>query len=241
VLVLFDAARGVPLALMDSMSVTTLRTAAATAVAARQLALPGASTLAVVGCGVQARAHLAALKMVRPLEKVLAFDVDRVAARRFASEMGALHDLSVESVPTLREATRESAMIITCTSTDEAFLGPDAVSPGTFIGAVGADNEHKHEITPALMRAAAVVTDDLEQCAKIGDLHHAIVAGTMRREDVRAELGDVVFDAARGRRSDQEIVVFDSTGVALEDVAAAALVFERAGREGAGSEVELGA
>jgi ornithine cyclodeaminase/alanine dehydrogenase-like protein (mu-crystallin family) len=232
VLILFDAERGEPLAIMDSMSVTTLRTAAATAVAARALALPGASTLAVIGCGVQARAHVAALIAVRPLRRVVAFDADAAVAQRFAADMHALHDVRAEAVTALDSATRVSDMIVTCTPSHHAFLGADAIMPGTFIGAVGADSEHKHEIMPDLMRLATVIVDDLGQCATIGDLHHAIEAGQMQRADVRAELGDVLLDAARGRRRDDEIVVFDSTGVAIEDVAAAAMVFERAEREG---------
>lgn len=108
------------------------------------------------------------------------------------------------------------------------------------MAAVGADNEHKHEIEPELLRASAVIVDDLEQCATIGDRHHAIDAGLLTRGDVRATLGDVIAGQKRGRLDDDEIIVFDSTGVAIEDVAAAALTYERAVGEGAGLEVPLG-
>jgi ornithine cyclodeaminase/alanine dehydrogenase-like protein (mu-crystallin family) len=108
------------------------------------------------------------------------------------------------------------------------------------VAAVGADNAEKQEIEPALLAGSAVVADVLEQCAAIGDLHHAIAAGLMRREDVRAELADVVSARKPGRLSPDEIVVFDSTGTALEDVAAAALVYQGARSSGAGITVDLG-
>ena len=238
-LALFDAVSGRPLALMDSIAITTLRTAAATAVAARYLAPAEAESLLLVGCGNQARAHLTALLAVRPVARVFAYDVDSAIAAGFATEMCELHQLSVSAVSDLHAAALSSEMIVTCTPATKAFLEVEDVQQGAFVAAVGADNEHKHEITSALMAAACVVVDDLEQCAAIGDLHHAIKDGAMRQDHVRAELGDVVCDPASGRRASTEIVVFDSTGVAIEDVAAAATVYERAVAEGGGQEISL--
>jgi alanine dehydrogenase len=239
VLALYDASNGVPLAVMDSMSITTLRTAAATAVAAKHLALPDADTLAIIGCGVQARAHVDAMGAVRPIKRILAYDQNADAMRAFATTLRSLVSSGVEVVATARDAARHASMVVTCTSARQAFIDVDDVSAGTFIGAVGADSEHKSEISPALMRRANVVTDDLDQAAMIGDLHHAIAAGAMRREDVRAQLGDVILDPRRGRTSDSDIVVFDSTGVALEDVAAAVAVYQRAERDNVGLSVDL--
>ena len=236
VLVLFDAARGEPLAVMDSAAITTLRTAAASAVAAKHLARPGARTMTIVGCGVQARAHLSAMRAVLPLERVHVVDADPAVAAAFAAEMRAQHGIAVAVATTLDPATLASEVIVTCTSSRAAFLSMAHVAPGTFIAA---DNEHKQEIEPALLRAAAVVVDDLEQCATMGDLHHAIAAGVMTRPDVRATLGEVIAGRRPGRRDPHEIVVFDSTGVALEDVAAAASVWTRARAEGAGLPVAL--
>ena len=240
VLVLFDATCGVPLAVMDSMAITTLRTAAASAVAASHLARTDATVATVVGCGVQAGAHITALSTVRSLERVFVLDIDRLKAERFAREMSALHGIPVEVAPDLATAARASAIVVTCTSATKAFLGAEHIAPGTFVAAVGADNEHKQEIEPTLLRASAIVVDDIEQCATIGDLHHAIDAGLLARGDVRATIGEVIAGQKRGR-VDDEIIVFDSTGVAIEDVAAAALTYERAASEGAGLEVRLGA
>jgi alanine dehydrogenase len=234
VLALFDAADGRPVAVMDSAALTALRTAAATAVAARHLARPGAEAVAVVGCGAQALAQLAALCAVLPVRRAAAHDLDADAARAFAADAGRRLGIPVAPAAGLAEATRGADVVVTCTTARRPFLGARHLAPGAFVAAVGADSEAKSELEPALLAAAAVVTDSTPQCAAIGDLHHAIDAGAMRASDVRAELGDVVADPSRGRRADDGIVVFDSTGIAIQDVAAAVLVYERAEREGGG-------
>jgi len=138
-------------------------------------------------------------------------------------------------VSTIAEGSKRSDIVVTCTSSSRAILGVHDVAAGTFIAAVGADSENKQEIDVHLMARATVVADVLSQCVTIGDLHHAIEAGVMSANDVRAELADVVSGTARWSRSDNEIVVFDSTGTALEDVAAAAMVYERAVAERIGT------
>jgi alanine dehydrogenase len=238
-LVLFDAANGRVLAAMDSMTITTLRTAAASAVAARYLARADAKTAAFIGCGAQAGAHLTAIATVRKLELALVFDIDMKKAERFAGEMRMLHALEVRATDDFHHATAASDIVVTTTSSTKAFVGIGDISPGTFIAAVGADNEHKQEIDVALFEASAVVVDDMDQCATIGDLHHALEAGVITRDDVRATLGEVVAGAKPGRLSDSEIVIFDSTGVAIEDVAAASIAYERALLDGSGQLVRL--
>lgn len=225
VLALFDGASGTPLAVMDSASITAARTAAASAIAAKYLAPASATTVTFVGCGVQARAHLAALRVVRPITRVVAVDIDAAAASRFIYE--ARQD-GLEVVSTIqRDATRIGDIVVTSTPSRRPILGVEDVRPGAFIAAVGADNEEKHEIDPDLLRCAAVIVDDLEQCARMGDLHHALASRAMSLGDVRASLDQIVTGSRPGRVDDAEIVVFDSTGVAIEDVAAAALVYER--------------
>lgn len=216
--ILSDASNGVPLAIMDSISITALRTAAASAVAARHLANPRCGTLLIVGCGGQADSQLHALRHVRPPERLLAHDRDAERAAAFA----AAHAATV--APDLAEAARASDLIVTCTTASQAFLTADMVRPGTFIAAVGADSEQKQEIAPQLMAQAKVVTDLTAQALKIGDLHHALDAGAC----AHAELGEVVAGLKPGRNRDDEIIVFDSTGTGLQDVAAAIAAFRRA-------------
>jgi ornithine cyclodeaminase/alanine dehydrogenase-like protein (mu-crystallin family) len=240
VLALFDAATGQPLALLDSIAITILRTAAATGVAARHLARTDASTVTIVGCGAQALAQLIALQAVRPLTRGFAIDIDPAARESFARTASDALGIPIITEDDLGRATLASDIVVTCTTAQRAFLAPEHISPGTFIAAVGADNEAKQEIDPRLLAMSAVVVDSREQCATIGDLHHALKAGTMSMADVRAELGDVIVDPSRMQRAPDEIVIFDSTGVAIQDVAAAAVVYERAVAQQVGLHVSLG-
>jgi ornithine cyclodeaminase/alanine dehydrogenase-like protein (mu-crystallin family) len=235
VLTLFDATTGVPLAVMDSIAVSIIRTAAATAVAARHLSRPDSSTVTIVGCGAQANAQLQAIALVRPIARAFAVDTAPGLAESFARNATDRLGFPVTASGSLHEATSGSDIIVTCTPSRKAYLGPEHVSPGAFVAAVGADNEHKQELEPSLMAASAVVTDSTAQCASIGDLHHAIESGAMTIADVRAELAVVVADPVRGRRDANEVVIYDSTGVAFQDVVASALVYERAIRDGQGT------
>jgi len=239
-IVLSDGESGTPLAVMDSIRITELRTAAATAVAARYLARTDASNLTMIGCGAQARSHLEALQEVRPLSRVALLDRNRSRAERLAEWAT---DKLAAPVIVLRApdgGLPDSDIIVTCTTSTQPVLMADMVRPGTFVAAVGADSPSKHEIDAALLGTSKVVVDSLEQCAAMGELHHALEAGVMRKEDVHAELGHVVAGLRAGRESANDIVVFDSTGLALQDVAAAALVYERAVASGRGVQVELG-
>ena len=239
VIALHDASNGALLALLDSVEITTLRTAAATAVAAKQLARTDSSTVTVIGCGIQGRSQLLALSRIRSLVHVRAYDVDNHLMRDYADAMGRIVGCTVEPVTDYRSAARESDIVVTCTPAHAPLLSRSDVREGTFIAAVGADSEDKQELESALFASSKVVVDVMEQCATIGELHHALDDGLMSREDVHAELGDVVSGKRPGRTSATEVIIFDSTGTALEDVAAASLVYERALDAGAGSEVSL--
>ena len=241
VVALYDADDGRLLALLDSIEITTLRTAAATAVATRHLARVDAAVVTVIGCGIQGRSHLRALRRVRALERVHAWDIEPAAAERLAAEMSV--ELALPVLPTrdLHDAVARSDIVVTCTPSRQALLSAADVRAGCFVAGVGADREDKQELAPDLLARGTLVVDVLAQCERIGDLHHAIAAGAMRREDVHAELADVVSGQRPGRRTDDEITVFDSTGTALQDVAAAALVYERALAEGRGMRVAFGA
>jgi alanine dehydrogenase len=239
VIALFDAIDGRLLALIDTIEITSLRTAAATAVAAKYLARADAAIVTVCGCGEQGRSQLRALTCVRPVRRAMVFDASADRAHAFAAEMSGELGIDIAAVRELGDATRHSDIWVTCTPSHRWFVGRAQVAPGSFVAAVGADHPEKQEIEPDLLAASAVVADILDQCATSGDLHHAFDAGVMRRGDVRAELSDVVAGRVVGRESPDEIVVFDSTGTALQDVAAAVLVYQRARAKGIGLSVEL--
>jgi ornithine cyclodeaminase/alanine dehydrogenase-like protein (mu-crystallin family) len=238
---LADGENGRLLALMDSIEITLRRTAAASALAARYLARPGAQSIAICGCGAQGRAQLEALLEVLPLRRAFAWDLVPEKAQSFAREMKAALSLDVREVATHREACAASDVIVTCTSAKSAFLTEADVRPGTFIAAVGADSPDKSEIAPDLMAASKVVVDALEQCAVMGELHHAIAAGRMTASDVHAELAELVAQRKSGRTRVDEVTIFDSTGTAIQDVASAVKVYERAVERGVGLAVALGA
>ena len=239
--VLADAANGTPLAVMDSASITMLRTAAATAVAAKFLARPDSRTATVVGCGAQGEIQLAALTAVLPLERALLVDIDHARAEAAAARAATGLGLRTEAAKDLRAALRQSDVLVTCTPTRRAYVMAADVAPGTFIGAVGADSQGKQEIDPKLVATATLVVDVIDQCAEIGELQHALAGGLMTREQVHAELADVVAGRRPGRTRPDQITIFDSSGTALQDVAAAIAVYEKARASGRGTEVMIDA
>ena len=240
VIVLCDGGDGRPLAVMDSIEVTIRRTAAATAVAARRLARADSRVATICGCGRQGRAQLQALARVLPLERAYAVDADESVARAFSEELSAELGLDVRAATDLGAAVGASDVCVTCTPSRQPFLRRDHVKAGTFVAAVGADSADKQELEPALLAASVLVVDVLEQCAAIGELHHALEAGLLTRDGVHAELAEIVAGRKPGRRSNDDIAIFDSTGTALQDVAAAAAVYEKAAAAGAGLSVSFG-
>jgi alanine dehydrogenase len=142
----------------------------------------------------------------------------------------------VNIVDDVRPAMKESDIIVTCTPSRTHIIDLDDIKPGTFIAAVGCDSEDKSEIHPRLICASKVVSDFTEQSAAFGDLHHAIKEGLVTKSHVHAELGQIIAGHKSGRENDDEIIVFDSTGTALQDVAAASIVYERALAKGVGSQ-----
>ena len=240
VVLLCDAANGSLLAVIDSIEITLRRTAAASALAARYLAREDASSIAICGCGDQGRAQVTALAEVASLRHVRVWDIDIERAREFAREMHEVLGLEVTNEPTVGDATWRSDIVVTATSAQTPFLTPACVSPGTFVAAIGADSPHKNELTAELLAGSKIVVDVLAQCVVMGDLHHAIDAGLVTSADVHAELGDLVIGRQPGRTNLDEITVFDSTGVAIQDVASAAWVYQRAIARNAGTFIPLG-
>ena len=235
-IVLCDGRNGTLLAILDSIEVTLRRTAAASALAAQLRARPDSRTLLICGCGEQGHAHADAFREVLPIERCLLWDRDHARAEGLAVQLAG-HGMEAIAIRDLKSAARSADAIACCTPSREPFLEVDMVAAGTFIAAVGADNPDKSEIEPRLMAAATVVTDVLAQCAEMGDLHHAIDAGAMTEADVHADLGQVLVGARPGRDSPKEVIIFDSTGTATQDVAASAVVYERCAASGLGQSI----
>lgn len=237
IIYLADVTNGRPLAVMDSIEITINRTGAATTLATRHLARPESRIATICGAGVQGRIQAHAVVAAVKLERLHVWDIRPEAASALAHDLGRELRIDVRTSDSLA-AARESDVIVTCTSSHRAFLTPELVRPGTFIAAVGADNPDKQEIDPLLYAASVVVVDSLEQAMEIGDLHHALKAG-MTPQQVHATLGEVLAGRKPGRTDPDAITLFDSTGMGLQDVAAAAEVYRRARRAGAGTSFTL--
>jgi len=236
-LVVCDGDRGIPLAVMDANEITALRTAAATGVAAKHLMRQGATKLAIIGCGLQGHMHVQALSQVMTVSALTLLDTNPESAMSLAQLATDRLGIAAVIAASPRETASGADVCVTCTTSREFLLHAADVERGTFVAGVGVDWEQKRELAPDLLRDSRIVVDVLSQCAAFGDLHHAIEAGVLKTSDVQAELGEVVAGRKRGRASEDDVVVFDSTGMALQDVAAAALVYERAVAAGRGMRV----
>ena len=228
VIAVCDVHDGRLLALIDSIEITIIRTGAATAVAAKYLACSGADTATICGCGNQGRISLEALIKVRPLKRVYVYDIDEKKAQRFADEFSTQVKIKAINRDELSTALKQSPIVVTCTPSKEPFIGRDDIAAGSFIAAVGADSEEKRELFPDLLATSKIVVDIAEQSAAIGELHHAIAEKKVTTSSIYAELGMIIAGKKQGRESNNEIIIFDSTGMALQDVAAASIVYEKA-------------
>jgi ornithine cyclodeaminase/alanine dehydrogenase-like protein (mu-crystallin family) len=230
VVALFDARSGELLALMDSIEITARRTAAASTLAAQHLARGDSTRLGIVGCGMQAIYHMDALRDVFALSHVVCADIDERRAGDFARQAQSA-GLIVRVAHTAAECAQGADILVTCTPSTAPILHRADIAAGCFIAAVGTDSPGKHELAPDLMAAALVVPDDLAQAVEMGDMHHAVRAGAMGPESIHAELRAIVSGRAAGRTSPDQVFVFDSTGMAIEDLAAADLIFAQASRD----------
>ena len=233
-ILLCDAENGYPVAVMDSIEITIRRTGAATAVAAKYLARPDSEVATIGGCGNQGRIQLQALMHVLPIRVVHAYSPDVPEMHAFARDMSELWGIDVRSVDDLDAALGQSDVCVTCTPSRKAFVPAGAIRKGTFVAGVGADSPAKQELDPRLFVGNKVVGDLLDQCVAVGEIHHAIEAGLLTRADLHGEIGEIIAGQKVGRASTDEITIYDSTGTALQDVAAAVAVYHAAVAAGRG-------
>lgn len=238
-ILLFDGDSGFPLAVIDSVEPTIKRTGAGTAVAMKYLAAPDAKVMTVCGCGNQGRIHVRFLKIVRPMARVFAYDEKPERAEAFARELEQELGLDIRPTGDLAAAVAQSRIVVTCTPSKRPFLLKEYVLPGTTVAAVGSDNPEKRELDARLLKGNKVVVDILSQCAEAGELHHALEQNLIRTEDVYAEIGEIVSGKKPGRENPSEIIIYDATGTALQDTAAAVMVYEKALARNAGSSISL--
>jgi ornithine cyclodeaminase/alanine dehydrogenase-like protein (mu-crystallin family) len=237
---LFDGETGQPTAILDAAAITEVRTAAVTAVATAALARPDASTLAILGAGTQARAHLRALEKVRTFGKVRIFAPTEAHARALAAgSAGRYPEVSVAA--SAEEAVRGADVVVTATSSREPVLRRAWLAAGAHVNAVGASSPAARELDTATVAASALFCDSRESLrSEAGEFRLAVAEGVIPGEEhIRAELGEVLAGTAAGRQSGGELTLFRSLGLAIEDLAAAECAVAAAARRGLGTEVEL--
>ncbi|MBI4343772.1 MAG: ornithine cyclodeaminase family protein [Candidatus Omnitrophica bacterium] len=240
VIILNDPATGAPVAILDGGLITKIRTAASAAVAAQILARRGAGRVALVGCGAQADAQLLALACVRRLREVRVWGYWPGEAERFCRRMRPqLRGARLAAAGTVRECVRQAELIVTMTIARRPLVQRGWVAEGAHLNAIGADAPGKQELDPRLLHEALVVVDDRAQALHAGELNVPVSRGQFRARDIHATLGEVLLGCRRGRRSARELTVFDSTGLAIHDVALAHAVVARAARAGLGKRLSL--
>ena len=237
---LFDAETGEPRAVMNASAITAIRTAAVSGVATRLLAREDAGNLAIIGSGVQARSHLAAMTCVRTIRRA------RIASRRFehaqsfAAEMQPHFAFPIEPVKTIEAAVREADLIVTATSSSEPVVQRDWIAPGAHLNVVGASLPTAREIDTATMAAANLFVDRRESTLnESGDYLLAVRDGAFGPEHIRAEIGEVLVGLKPGRTRPDEITLFKSLWLAVEDLAAAEYVYRQAQATRSGAWVEF--
>ncbi len=230
-ILLFDGETGFPLAVMDGGYITTVRTGAAGAVAARHLARAGSETACILGAGTQGKIQLLGLaKVLSKLRTVFVHDADPRASAEYVKEMTGTTGLDVRVAASLEEAVRRSDIVVTATPSRSAQIERAWVRQGTHLNAIGSDGPGKQELDPAILRDARVVADSWAQAKLIGECQHAVREGFLAEDGstLWAEIGEITGGRKSGRQSEEEITVFDATGVAILDVVTAGLVYGRA-------------
>jgi len=229
VIAVFDGTNGSVRALVEAGSVTAIRTAAVSALATRLLALPRAADLAILGAGVQARSHLSAMLEVRPVRRARVWSRNADRARSLADEASRTHGIEVTAADTPREALLDATIICTVTGATRPITDRSWISPGAHINAVGASTSRTREIDGPTVAAARIVVDSkASAAAEAGDLLIPLGEGLITGEQDWTELADLVAGAPSPRRSVTDITLFESLGLAVEDVAAARAVCDRA-------------
>ncbi len=224
--------------LLDNGYLTDVRTAAAGGVAADHLARKRIATVGVIGTGVQARYQARALRQVRDYSRLLVYGRNPERVRQYVAEMGPALGIEVAAAQSAEALVRTSDVVVTATASREAYLRAEWLHAGLHITAMGSDGEDKQELYPEVLGRADLVACDLRpQCARLGELHHALAAGTVAAEGT-VELGDLAAGRHPGRRSDAEITVCDLTGVGVQDTAIALLAYRKARERGLGRELE---
>lgn len=238
---LFDTSHGQLKAIMDATSITAIRTAAVSGVATRLLARDDATSLAILGTGVQARTHLDAMVNARAITRVRVWSRNREHAQQFVEKESARHAIAIDYASTVKEAVADADLICTTTAAREPILQGEWIAPGTHINAVGSSIAATRELDTAAVRNARLYVDRRESTLnEAGDFLIPKKEGAIGDDHIVGEIGELLIHIAQGRRNPEEITLFKSLGLAIEDVASASHIYQKAVDQGVGTFVELG-
>lgn len=240
IIVLASPENGSILAIMEATWITVVKTAAASAIATRHLARKGGETLGLVGAGLQAIAHLEALSQVMKLREVRVWSRTRRTAEKLVEQVsGSYPEVEFKLSGEVREAVEGCDVVATLTPSRKPLVKAEWVEKGVHINAMGADAPGKQELDPAILRKAKIVVDDLEHSKQSSELNVPLSRGLLSPEHIYAEIGEILLGRKPGRTSPDEITVFASTGVAIQDVATAQIVYRKALKKGFGLKINL--
>lgn len=248
-LAVFDSETGVPLGIMDASYITGIRTGAAGAIGAKYLARKDAENLLIVGAGNQSLFQIAATLTTLPqIKKVRVASLEFLEAQKFIDNISdklekefgiKTENICFEAVKDLETAVKESHIIITVTPSRKAILKKEWIQKGTHISCIGADMEGKQEIESEIMESAVIFVDDMEHCRDVGEIEKPLKEGVLSEDDIIGEIGELILGRKIGRTNDNQITIFDATGMALMDIATAKVALELADKKGLGSIVNI--
>ncbi len=238
-ILLNDPDTGLEFADLDGTHVTDYRTGAAGGVAARHLARPDAARLGLVGAGAQARTQAAAILKVRPIKEIVVYDRHLTCSRPFAEQAAATFGITVRPTEKPEEAVTDMDIVVTTTPSRAPVVERQWVSPGTHINAIGADAAGKQELVATILTDGKVVVDDWAQASHSGEINVALARGELTQTQIYGSLGDIVAGKKPGRKTPEEITIFDSTGLIIQDLALGLAVYQRAREKGLGEEKDF--
>ena len=230
-IILNEPKTGLPLAVVEGTHITNLRTGAAGGIAAKYLARKNSSRIALIGCGAQAQTQLTALNEIFDIEAVFLYDCFKSQAEIFLKKTRFL-GLEMIVCPSVKDCLRQADIAVTTTPSRKPVIDSEWIKEGTHINAIGADAPGKEELDPAILKKAKVVVDDFTQACHSGEINVPIARGIFKKKDIHASLGEIITARKKGRTSPDEITVFDSTGLAILDIAIADYVYRKNRRAG---------
>jgi alanine dehydrogenase len=238
IIILSDPKTGFPLCIMDATLITNLRTGAAGGIAAKYLARKDSSVVGLVGCGAQARTQLLALKELFKIKLVYVWGNKIEYCRKFLKDTKHF-GLNIEIKDKISDCVEEADIVVTTTPVRRPIVKSEWIKEGTHINAIGADAKGKEELGPELLKKAKIVVDDWQQASHSGEINVPIAKGIISKKDIYASLSEILIGKKKGRISQKEITIFDSTGLAIQDVAVADLVYKRALKKKIGKAIKI--